>query len=224
MRLATLAVLAFALPTLAAAQATTPQGSATSGPQGAASQGSAVAPAAPQGNPAAKPGGEAQPVPTAAKDLSRLLVSQQRWEQLLDRYAAALTGQVSKTLSSKGEPVPSDLQNTMRKQLGDRMPYQKTVDTQAQALAKQFTPDELKKIAEFYGTPTGKKLLDRLPEAQNEVGQQLESQLAVAVPDIVQKVAPKALPSPGERSGTGSSEAPPPSGQGRTGAPPPTGK
>jgi hypothetical protein len=203
MRLATFA-LACILPTLSAAQ-------------------SGAAPSAPQGS-AAKQGGAPQPVPPAAKDLSRLLVSQQRWDQLLDRYAAALSGQVSKTLTSRGEPVPSDLQSTVRKQLGEKMPYQQTVDAQAQALARQFTPDELKQIAQFYGTPTGKKLLDRLPDAQSEVGQQLESQLAIAVPEIVQRVAPKALPSQPERSGTGSSEAPPQPtpGQGRSIAPPTT--
>jgi hypothetical protein len=205
MRLATFA-LALVLPSLSAAQQSAPS----------AAQGSA-----------AKQGGAAQPVPSAAKDLSRLLVSQQRWEQLLDRYAAALSGQVSKTLASKGEPVPSDLQTTVRKQLGEKMPYQRTVDTQAQALAKQFTPDELKQISQFYATPAGKKLLDRLPEAQTEVGQQLESQLAVAVPEIVQRVAPKALPPQPEQgtgsSGTGSSEAPTPNppGQGRSAPPPP---
>ena len=203
MRLATFAALVLFLPSLSSAQQS--------------------APSTAQGN-AAKQGGAPQPVPSAAKDLSRLLVSQQRWEQLLDRYAAALSGQVSKTLASKGEPVPSDLQTNVRKQLGEKMPYQQTVDTQAQALAKQFTPDELKQISQFYATPAGKKLLDRLPEAQTEVGQQLESQLAVAVPEIVQRVAPKALPSQQERSGTGSSEAPTPTppGQGRSAPPPPS--
>ena len=210
MRPATFAALAFLVPTLSAA-----------GPiaQGAAAQG------APPGSAPSKSGTATQPVPPAAKDLSRLLVSQQRWDQLLDRYAAALSGQVSKALSSKGEPVPADLQTSMRKQLGDRLPYQQTVETQAQALARQFTPDELRKIADFYATPTGKKLLDRLPEAQNEVGQQLESELAIAVPEIVKSVAPKALPAPGE-TGTGSSESPSPA-PGQSWSPstaPPTGK
>ena len=208
MRPATFAALAFLIPTISSSAGTAAQGSAA--PQGAQ-----------PGSAAPKSSTATQPVPPAAKDLSRLLVSQQRWDQLLDRYAAALSGQVSKALSSKGEPVPADLQNSMRKQLGDRLPYQQTVDTQAQALARQFTPDELRKIADFYATPAGKKLLDRLPEAQSEVGQQLESELAIAVPEIVKSIAPKALPSPGE-TGTGSGESP---GQGRSpSTPPPTGK
>ena len=91
------------------------------------------------------------------------------------------------------------------------------MDIQAQALAQHLTPDELRKVASFYSSPAGKKVLERLPEAQSEVAQQLQARLATAVPEIVQRFAPKALGPQGGSSvpGVGAPATPPPATQGR---------
>jgi hypothetical protein len=145
----------------------------------------------------------ADPVPAAAQELARALLPQQEWDRLLDHYASTLSSQVSESLLGQGEKVPDDLQGNIRKELGQRIAYGQIVESQAHALAGRFTPEELKSTADFYASPVGKKVLDRLPDAQSQVGEDLQARLATAVPEIVQRLAPKALAAPEEGTGSG---------------------
>ncbi len=132
--------------------------------------------------------------------LSRALVPKETWDRLLDRSAQGLSEAVSRSLATKGAKVPTDLQGSIRRELSQSLKYEGAVDTQAQALQKRFTPDEMDAAAKFYGSPVGQKVLQRLPEAQSEVGDALQEQLATVVPDIVHRVAPDAM-SPGGAAG-----------------------
>jgi hypothetical protein len=160
-------------------------------------------------------GGQAKgPPPEAARQVARDLIPKEKWDKLLDGVAAGLSQQVGGALVQSGEKPPKDLESKLRTQLGDEMKYERTLDTQAEALAHSFSNDELKTIARFYETPAGKKLVTELPKVQSEVSDQLQAQLSEAVPKVVQKVAPGALASskkgaPGE-SGTGSGAPPAP--------------
>jgi hypothetical protein len=132
---------------------------------------------------------------------------------VLDSYASSLAGQVSEALLARGEKIPDDLRPKLRAELGRALPYQQTVQAQAEALSKELTPDELKKTAAFYRSPLGRKVLERLPEAQSSVAQQLQGRLATAVPDIVTRVAPQAMagkPPPGGGTDGGAPQSPPP--------------
>jgi hypothetical protein len=175
---ATILVIAAALPAIAHAQ----QGSQPSPPR-----------EAPPGAAAPKP---ASPAPRAARELARALLPEQRWDRLLDSYASSLSGQVSQALQSRGEEVPDGLEDRIRSELGERLRYEQTVEAQAKALAAELTPDELKKTLAFYSTPAGKKVVEKLPEAQAEASRELQERLTVAVPEILEQVAPKALAPP----------------------------
>jgi hypothetical protein len=170
------------------------------------------APQGPSSAPTSRPGAEP---PAAARELARALLPQERWDRLLDSYASSLSAQVSQALLSRGEPVPDGLQAKLRSELGDRLQYQQTIDAQAKALASEFTHDELKKTAAFYSTPAGKKMLEKLPEAQEAVGQELQARLNTAVPEILQRIAPKALAAPDSAQSSGEAEKEPPAAQGR---------
>jgi hypothetical protein len=199
MRIATL-VLAAALPALAHAQPP-------------------AQPAPPREAPgAAAPKPRAEAPPRAARDLARALLPEQRWDRLLDGYASSLSAQVSQALQGRGEPVPDDLQGKLRSELGERLRYEQTIEVQAQALAGQLSPGELKRAAEFYSTPAGKKVVEKLPEAQAEAGRELQERLTKAVPEILQRVAPKAL-APPEAAEGGAEPGKEPRTQGRR--PPP---
>jgi len=169
--------------------------------------------APPSASPGATPdGGKAQGKPPTeqARALSRALVPQPNWERLLDRSADGLSEAVSRSLAAKGEKVPDDLKANLRKELGKDLKYGEAIDAQAQALDKRFTGEELKKATAFYSSPLGKKMLDRLPEAQSEVGDQLQERLATVVPGILQRVAPSAIgggPTDPGASGTGEGPA-----------------
>ncbi|HEX9308502.1 MAG TPA: DUF2059 domain-containing protein [Anaeromyxobacter sp.] len=191
--------------------------------QDPAHTGSAAAGGRAPSPPAAQaPEARKSPPPPAASALARALLPQEQWDRILDRYATSLSGQVSDALSRGGEKVPDDLQGNVRRELSQRLPYQETVEAQAQALAKEFSADEMKKAADFYVSPLGKKVLEKLPDAQTEVAERLQERLAVAVPEIVQHLAPKAIqPPPGGDGAGGSAGAKPPAVQGRK--PPPAG-
>src|SRR6266508_2566031 len=81
------------------------------------------------------------PLPAAAA-LARALLPQEQWDRILDRYATSLSSQVAEALSRGGEKVPDDLRGSVRRELAQRLPYQETVNAQALALAKEFSPDE----------------------------------------------------------------------------------
>jgi hypothetical protein len=136
-----------------------------------------------------------------ARALSRALVPEPNWERLLDRSAEGLSDAVARSLMAKGEKVPGDLQATLRRELAKDLKYAEAIEAQAQALEKRFTGDELKKATAFYSSPLGKKMLDRLPDAQSEVGGQLQERLASVVPRILERVAPSAVGGAGPDAG-----------------------
>ncbi len=168
--------------------------SATPAPKADAGPGAAPkAEPAPKAGATSKPGAAAKPTPAAARDLARALLSKEQWDKVLDSYASSLAEQVSQALLSTGEQVPDDLRGKLRTELEKALPYQQTLQAQAEALSTELTPDELKRTAQFYGSPLGRKVLEKLPEAQASVAQQLQGRLATAVPEIVNRVAPKAM-------------------------------
>jgi hypothetical protein len=65
----------------------------------------------------------------------------------------------------------------------------------------------------------GQKVLQQLPDAQNEVGDKLQEQLAMVVPEILHRVAPDAMGPSGQESGASSNGpgAPPASSPPRAG-------
>jgi hypothetical protein len=208
------AVFAAALVLVAPSLVRSAGGSSATPPGGSAAGGSSS-----QGGAGAKPGAESKPEPTSppppeANDLARALLSQAQWSRILDSYATSLSGQITQVLTSKGQTPPEGLRPRLRAELEKALPYDETVKAQAEALSRQLTPAELKKTANFYGSPLGKKVLDRLPEAQAQVAEKLETRLQTAVPDIVNRVAPQALAA---RPGTGK---PPQSGTGAGGPEP----
>ena len=166
-------------------------------PVGSRAQGGGEAAPAPKADEAQpttpKAGTASKPPPPAARDLAKALLTEDQWNKVLDSYASSLSGQVSQSLLSSGEKVPEDLRPTLRAELGKALPYQQTIQAQAEALSKELTPDELKRTAQFYSSPLGRKVLEKLPEAQASVAQQLQGRLATAVPEIVNRVAPKAM-------------------------------
>jgi hypothetical protein len=183
----------------AAAQEQPAAGAAGQGPSAGSKGGSAAAP--PQGAAAPRAGDKAQPragaAPAAARDLAKALVSSEDWNRALDQYSTGLARDVTQSLSQRGEPAPDGLQASLRKELGQALPYERVLEQEAQALAKQFSPDELKRATAFYTSPLGRKAAQAVPKAQAELGRELQDQLATAVPQIVQRLAPKAIATPG---------------------------
>lgn len=190
-------------------------GLAVASPRARAEGAPAAGGAAGSSGPAAKvPAGGAKQkaqAPAAAQDLARALVSNEEWNRVLDEYASGLAGHVADSLTAHGDTVPEDLEPSIRKQLGQELPYDHVVDVHAQALAKQFSNDELKKAASFYASPLGKKVSQGVPKAQSELGKDLQARLATAVPQIVKRVAPSAMS--GGESDAGSARAGAPGGR-----------
>jgi hypothetical protein len=169
----------------------------------------------------AQPARPAQPASAEAVAIARALLPEPRWDRLLDGYASGLAAQLSQSLTSSGKPVPDGLVPRLRAEMDQALPYEGTIELQAQALSRQLSADELQKANAFYSSPAGRKILEKLPVAQEEVGQTLQTRLSAAVPKIVQRVAPDAMsPAPSAPSGP-AQESPP--AQGRK-TPPAAGK
>lgn len=165
--------------------------------------------------------GAAAKPPAAATELARALLSREQWGRVLDSYAGSLTGQISQSLQASGEKVPDDLRAKLRGELDRAVPYQQTVDAQAAQLAKALSPDELKRTASFYASPLGKKVLEKLPEVQAVVAQQLQAKLATTVPEIINRLAPKAMAGSPHGGAGGPHGGGPPGGAGGDAAKPP---
>ncbi len=187
---------------------------------------------APQASQPAQPPAAAKPADPAtagaAKDLARTMTPEPAWNEMMDAYATALSGQISTALASSGKEVPTDLNAKVRAELASAVKWEQAVDLQAQALGSRFSADELRSIGKFYGTPEGKKLLRELPIVSRQVTDQLQERFSAQVPQIIQRVAPALASTPeGGAAGEGTkpdagskpSEAqgrkPPPSGQKR---------
>jgi hypothetical protein len=56
----------------------------------------------------------------------------------------------------------------MRRLYDDSIPYGEVIDLQASLLQKYFTEAELVQLRDFYRSPLGRKILDRMPEIQQD--------------------------------------------------------
>jgi hypothetical protein len=67
-----------------------------------------------------------------------------------------------------GGTVDAGLQPELRRLYDAMMPYGEVIDMQAGLLTKYFTDAELVQLRDFYRTPVGKKVRDRMPELQQD--------------------------------------------------------
>jgi hypothetical protein len=102
----------------------------------------------------------------AARDAIAAVHATAKFDQILPAAAQALKGQ----FIQQNPNLQEDIINIVDEQTLALAPRRGDLETEsATDYAKTFTEDELKAIAAFYSSPTGKKLLEKGPEVTGQL-------------------------------------------------------
>jgi hypothetical protein len=134
---------------------------------------------------------EAAAPPAAARNLAKLLMTEQTYSAMLDSYAAGMAEQLRTMLTHGKAEVPKDLQAKIRAELGKGLSYADVTELQAAGLAKRFTPDELQTLGGFYSGPLGQKMLKEFPAFASDVDRQIRQKLDAKGTAVFDQYVPK---------------------------------
>ena len=109
----------------------------------------------------------AKEVPVAVQ-VARELLTPELWSRTLDGIVTQLAGQLRGMAEQNGGTVDAGIEPELRRMYDGMMPYAEVIDMQAGLLQKYFTDPELVQLRDFYRTPLGKKVRDRMPELQQD--------------------------------------------------------
>lgn len=115
----------------------------------------------------------------AAKGLLAQTFSQAQWKKMTDKMEAMVAAQARAT----GADVPF--------QIDSIVPYQEVSDFQLGLLMKYYSEEDMKALAAFYRTPTGKKSLEIQPELAQDLSGWLMARLAQRMPALTPKAKAK---------------------------------
>jgi hypothetical protein len=147
----------------------------------------------------------------AARDVAKLLISDQTFSAMLDSYAAGMSDQLGAMLQHGKAEVPKDLKAKIRADLAKTLSYVEVTELQAAELAKRFTSDELQALAVFYKGSLGQKLLKEFPAFASDVDRQIRQKLDAKASAIMDQYVPK-KPAPKVSAGAAGAKKPAASG------------
>jgi hypothetical protein len=116
----------------------------------------------------ATPGAGSAKGTSIAAQVAREFLTPDLWERTLKGIIAQYAAQVRAAAQQSGGTVDAGLEATMRRLYDEIIPYGEVVELQASLLQKHFTNSELVKLRDFYRSPLGVKMRDRMPEIQQE--------------------------------------------------------
>ncbi len=119
---------------------------------------------------AAAPAAPKQPASqeTAAVQLAREVMPLQSYQRLIDVITVQVAQQIRAVAVQNGARVDAGLDDAVRKLYVESLPYSEMVDLQAGLLEKYFSDAEIVQIRDFYRTPVGAKMRDRMPEIMQD--------------------------------------------------------
>jgi hypothetical protein len=157
----------------------------------------------------AAPAADSTGAPAAEASLAVQVASEwlspERWEGLRAASAAQYVAFFRSQVEKAGGVVDDGLEAAVRTWLDEMIPFSKALDIQASLLRKHFTDVELAQLRDFYRSPLGKKVLERMPEIQKDsLGLWFQAQDMAKLreflrPHIHRPSEPAAAPSPGSR-------------------------
>jgi uncharacterized protein len=103
-----------------------------------------------------------QEVPLAVQ-VAREVLTPELWNRTLDEVVPTAVEQIQAMVAQAGGTVDDGLGAEIRKIYDRAIPYAFVADLQASLLQKNFTPAELVELRDFYRTPLGRKMRDRMP-------------------------------------------------------------
>lgn len=118
----------------------------------------------------AREGNDARPgkeVPIAVQ-VARELLTPGLWDRMLNGIVAQYAAQFRAMAEKNGGTADAGLEAAMRRLYDDSIPYGEVIDLQASLFQKYFTDAELVQLRDFYRSPLGMKMRDRMPEIQQD--------------------------------------------------------
>ncbi len=122
-------------------------------------------PAPPEGSPEAAAPAKDAPV---AVQVAREILTPAIWERTVAGIVKQTCDRFRAIAAQGGGSADEGLEPAVRKLYDDLLPYADVADLQAGVLAKSFSEPELLQLRDFYRSPLGQKVRDRLPEAMQE--------------------------------------------------------
>ena len=120
----------------------------------------------------------------AVIQLMHAIVPKPAYDAMLDQMYA----QMSATMAQMGgKAVPAAKQKALKAAVMEAMPYDDLVAWSADVYMKHFTRKEIDDLANFYKTPTGKKVATLMPVLSGEVGAKMGPILMNRLPAALKK-------------------------------------
>lgn len=159
----------------------------------------------------------AAPAAPPAVELSRLLLPQDNWDQMIAAQRAQLQ-QVLLQFAQQpeglgGEGMPARFAEAVRAEteamLAELLPsYQEMVDFQAGVLQKHYTPDELRQLVAFHKSKLGQKMIRVQPEVFKDSTGWSQARIQQRLPGLLQGMKERlaAVLAPAQDAGEGEGE------------------
>jgi hypothetical protein len=148
---------------------------------------------------------------------ARAMMPREAFDQSMSSSVQGMVKELQAQAQAKGVKLPNDVDRGARNILEKALSYDEVVKKQAGVLSSRFDKTELKRIRDFFDSPTGKKF----QASTSAMGEELQSWMMTRYQEVgpeLEAFAKKSLES-GTPQGPGAGAAPPATG-GAKAAPP----
>jgi uncharacterized protein len=133
---------------------------------------------------AAVAGNEEKDTKAATMSLMRQIMPPDAYNAVLDQ----MYDQMSASMKQAGAPAMTPAkQKGMKAAVKEALPYEDLLTWTGEIYSKHFTKKEIDDVAQFYATPTGKKVARLLPALSGEMGAKMGPILMTRLPAALKK-------------------------------------
>jgi hypothetical protein len=129
------------------------------------------------------------------EEMMQLTHADQMVQQMFDRMKSIQLAQLNKTeMSDEQREAAAEIQQKVMALVSERISWDKMKPAYMKIYGEMFTEEELGSIVEFYKSPAGKALLEKMPtlvQRSMTVGQQLMGDVAPEIKRITDEVKEK---------------------------------
>lgn len=115
--------------------------------------------------------------------LSRLMMSDETYELTIRQMSEGMV----KGTQAAGRPLPADFPKKMTLVMREALPLKELQQFNADVYASHFSDKELEDVIAFYKTPTGSKMVKKMPALMQEVGAKMGELLPRRLPELMKK-------------------------------------
>ena len=126
---------------------------------------------------------EDKPAATPSPEWVRVMVPKEAYDALVEQ----MHEQMAAAMQQRGPAFSAEKKGALKTAMMECLPYEDLLAWSAEVYAKHFTAKELKQIAAFYKTPTGKKAAQIMPLLNGEVMAKMSPVLMERMPVALKK-------------------------------------